>query len=73
MDWKKVYKYLEGTCLTPQQAIDYFNLKCTPEDVENAMLDLNLEQCPNCGWWVESWELTDENGEPKFCDNCTPL
>jgi len=70
MDWNKVYQYLEGTCRTPQNAIDYFDLKCTPEEVIDAMLDCNLEMCPGCGWWVESSELIDENDNQVECENC---
>lgn len=68
--WDKIYNYLEGTCNSPAQAVDYFDLKCSPEEVEEKMLDMGIEICPGCGWWVESGELVDENGEVVFCENC---
>ena len=69
-DWTKVYQYLEGTCHSATDAIYYFDLDCTEEEVEEKMLELNLEVCPGCGWWVESYELVDENGELVYCDHC---
>ena len=70
IDWAKVYTYLEGSCKMPHEAIEYFDLDCTTEDVEEAMLDLNLEQCPSCDYWVESSELVDDDGNVVPCEQC---
>jgi hypothetical protein len=35
------------------------------------LLDLNVEQCPTCRWWVEASELlNDESVIDKHCENC---
>ena len=68
--WDKVYSYLIDSCYTPSQAIEYFDLDCTPEDVEEKMLDYGIEICPGCGWWVESGELVDDDGNLILCENC---
>jgi len=70
VDWDRVFEYLRGSCYSPAQVVDYFDLDCEPGDVGEKMLDMGLEVCPGCGWWVESWELVDENGEVVLCDNC---
>lgn len=70
IEWENVYRYLEGTCNSAHMAIEYFDLDCTIEDVEEAMLDMNLEQCPMCGWWTESCELVDDEGDVVGCDQC---
>lgn len=41
-------------------------------DVEEALLDVNLELCEDCGWWTDCGELAynlDEAGS-AVCDQC---
>lgn len=71
--WDEVYEYLEGTSNTEFAAIEYFDLDCEPGDVIEAMLDRNLEPCPECGWWTESGELTDDDSNPESCGQCREL
>lgn len=68
--WDSVYEWLEGTCHSEHAVIEYFGWDGKPEDVIEAMLDRNLEMCPDCGWWTESGELTDENNDPAPCEQC---
>lgn len=47
-------------------------LGCTRETLEEALLDANVERCPNCGWYTDSFHLIDDGeAEPDgYCDNC---
>jgi hypothetical protein len=43
------------------------------EKLVDKLLDLNVEQCPTCRWWVEAGELVDDDGDvDKHCANCRP-
>lgn len=59
-----------GTTDGFQKALDRHNL--TDEDLTELLLTCDVEQCPGCGWWVESWELIplDENEPDGHCENC---
>ena len=44
-----------------------------PDDViVDMLLNMNIEKCPNCGWFTDSFELlADGEDDPDgFCDNC---
>lgn len=40
--------------------------------LDGLLLDFNVEQCPNCRWYCDSFHLlADGEDEPDgFCDNC---
>lgn len=41
--------------------------------LDEALLDVNIEQCKNirCGWYDDSGVMINDEGEPDgFCDNC---
>ncbi|HEY6435886.1 MAG TPA: hypothetical protein VIY47_04800 [Ignavibacteriaceae bacterium] len=41
------------------------------EDLEELLLDHNIEKCPNCEWYTDSFNLIDEGDDPDgYCDNC---
>lgn len=44
------------------------------EELEEELLNIGIERCPNCGWYVESSSLLidGEYGDEidGFCDNC---
>lgn len=42
------------------------------EELDDVLLDLNVEQCSNCGWYVDSRDLLpDGQDEPDgFCNHC---
>lgn len=43
------------------------------DTLEALLLDINIEACPACGWYVDSHELLDEDDAPDgHCDNCRP-
>jgi hypothetical protein len=52
-----------------ERAIAAFGLP--PAELKEALLDANIEQCPSCKWWVDSFELlTDDDVIDGHCDNC---
>lgn len=61
---------LLGTCKSVEQALEQHELDWNPEETALELLSLNVEQCPVCGWWVESWELVDDNGNLMACESC---
>ena len=41
------------------------------EEIDNALLDLQVERCRDCGWWFECCELTsDDDEECGKCSDC---
>lgn len=43
----------------------------TSDQLDEILLDLNIEQCPDCGWYVDSFELlNDDDIIDGHCDNC---
>jgi hypothetical protein len=41
------------------------------DELTEAALDKNVEQCSACRWWFESGELVDDSGEPTGkCGDC---
>lgn len=63
-----------GFALGFEQAQREFEL--TDEELRELLLDMNIEQCPDCRWWVESHELIapDADGVTPdgHCNNCRP-
>jgi len=66
----EITSFLEGTCNSIEQAMDRFDIDFPVEEVEDRLLDVNLERCPGCDWWVESSELVDSKGDIVVCENC---
>ena len=64
--------HLLGTCKAVESALDYLDLEdeIGVEDAEDQLLDLNVERCPFCDWWMYSWELIDDQGHVVGCDQC---
>ena len=44
------------------------------EDLDEYLLNLGIEKCPGCDWYVESGELIplDEDEPDGCCCNCRP-
>lgn len=44
------------------------------EELDNVLLDINVEACPCCGWYVPSWDLLPPlSDDPDgHCGNCRP-
>lgn len=41
------------------------------DQLEDKLLDLGIEKCPDCGWYVDSHELFDDEGDiDGHCCNC---
>ena len=61
----RMARYAVGTADGPGELAERFDVD--EDDVEEILADLNVETCPGCGWWVESGELADENGDEQHC------
>jgi hypothetical protein len=65
----EVYGYVCGSCL-PDLSWVSEQLNVDESDVEDALLDLGLEPCQGCGWWHESFELSENEDGDFVCDDC---
>lgn len=71
-DWNRIADAALGSCTSVSQLADQFEVD--EDEVEERLLDLNVEVCPMCGWWVDSGELIEDDhddGDP-VCDDCRP-
>ncbi len=67
---KKIIKYVLGTQYTPSEIINYLGLDCSESELEEMLLDCNIEICSECGTWVESYELVNEEDMICTCISC---
>jgi hypothetical protein len=52
-----------------EMAIDRFNI--SEDAINEIMLDNGYEKCPSCEWYVETYELYDDEDElDGCCWNC---
>jgi len=61
-----IHEALEGSCKTTDAVLEQLELDVEAyqdDDVIFKMLDLNLECCSGCGWWMESCELVPDEQE----------
>ena len=66
----KLGDYLLGTCKDVVTVLDYLDIDdIDPEDLECELEGINIERC-SCGWWFESCELIDGDGEVVGCLDC---
>lgn len=44
------------------------------DELDDVLLDINIEQCINCGWYDDCFNLVpDDSEEPDgYCSNCRP-
>lgn len=68
-DVRRLAKYLEGTCNTICMACGLLDLD-EGEDWDDKLLDLNIEQCQMCGWWMESCHLEEDSTGKYVCEQC---
>lgn len=62
----------QGTLLSEAQLLERSGLgdDVSEDEVIEILLDEGVERCPECEWWVYSWELVDEDGKETVCENC---
>lgn len=66
----KIISTLIGTSSMDLNVIDEYEIEM--EDIEELMLNNGYERCGDCGVWVESSELVDEEDEPReTCESCS--
>lgn len=63
-----IQQYFEGSSHTLQDYLQH-EPDMTEEQVEDALLEYEVEQCSTCGWWAHQSELESVDGEPT-CDDC---
>jgi hypothetical protein len=74
-DWVALRLALEGTVINevPEDMAEMYGIPAWDhEQVVEAMLDQGIEQCPECGCWVESGEIliNVESDEVEGCEAC---
>lgn len=69
-DLERVAARLEGTCDSVEHALMHLELDADPEEVADQLLDVDLERCGGCGWWMEPGELVDDEGDVVGCGDC---
>jgi hypothetical protein len=73
-----LYGVLDGTMHGIEHGLQQLGMDSRDFDVneiEDQLLDLNLERCAGCGWWVESGELVPSDDDEKSdltgcCQDC---
>lgn len=58
--------YMLGSCNTVYDAALRFDLD--EDRVSEILIENEIECCSGCGWWHESYELTDTS--ELLCDGC---
>jgi hypothetical protein len=68
----EIFEFLRDTNNGISSLFTTFDLLCSLEDVRILMFARNYKQCPNCGWWVEAFDLIpeDETMPDGCCGNC---
>jgi hypothetical protein len=62
---------LEGTCNTVESGLERIGMPDEDAtEVEDQLLDVNMERCQICDWWMESAELVNADGDVVGCDQC---
>lgn len=68
---KQLGDTLHGTCDEPTRVAEQLYGPGDYKDLEDDLLGINIEQCSMCGWWSESWELVDDEGDlDGMCEDC---
>jgi hypothetical protein len=64
---------LLGTCDTITRYLDE-HPEVDANDLEDALVSLNVERCKGCDWWHESCMLDGggDDGWVGYCDDCRP-
>ena len=65
-----IHDKLLGTCGDTETILENMDIEADFEAVEIDLEDMNLEKCPICGWWMDSWELLDDDNNVVGCEDC---
>lgn len=68
---EEVIDRLQGSCDSVESVLDRMDASdvYTEDDIIDFILE-KIEMCPECGWWVETWELVDDEDNQVSCDSC---
>lgn len=70
-DYPALADSLLGTHGYPETVLERHGaLEVDEDEIDEHLLDHGIEKCPQCGWWVESGEVVDEDGEIVPCGSC---
>ena len=72
IDIDQIKHALLGTSDGMHNIIERFNLVVTEDELEDLVADTNIERCPECDWWYESFELVNAAGDVVGCADCSP-
>ena len=63
--------YLRGSCSSIQQGLQLQDKNDSEYDVDDIQLALSeeIELCDICGWWHDTDEMNDTDGE-RICTDC---
>ena len=65
----EVFEHVRGNAMPDLDWVAEM-LEVDLSEVEEALLELDLEQCAKCGWWFETIGCTDEHDAPLCLDCC---
>lgn len=65
---------LLGTCNTVRSIVGRMGVELPfgkdDADIESDLEGINIERCPYCLWWMESFELINDECEVVGCSDC---
>jgi len=69
---ERISEDLIGTCNTIESVMEILMIdEKHKEEVESRIEECDIELCNGCGWWVETYDLiNDENEQENTCSNC---
>lgn len=71
-DEMELVKYnLVGTCRAVSEVLEELEIDANLEEVEHKLLDGNsVEECNECGWWFDSFDLEHIEHIGTVCEQC---
>lgn len=70
LNWCEVAEYAQGTCKSEADIAATFGMTQADEDrISRELAEFDLTLCLGCGWWVETYEMGEVDGE-EYCSDC---
>lgn len=74
-DPQKIVDCLQGTIGTIQEALDHYYPEMDEDELttdDHQVLDNEIFECTECGWWCEVSQSTESADGENVCDECNP-